>query len=210
MTIRKSAQSLRQQGHRIRRRELLPLLAGATIAPRALRAQQKAMPVIGFLSGVSPGLARPYDAGFQQGLNETGYIEGQNVKIEYRWAEGHYDRLPALAADLVEHNVDVIVTGGTPAALAAKTATSTIPIVFSSGDPVERGLVASLARPGGNLTGVSILNIELTSKRVDLLSELLPQAKVIALLVNPNNPISIGSFRRCRKQRARRGCTSMF
>jgi putative ABC transport system substrate-binding protein len=190
MTIRKSAQSLRQQGHRIRRRELLPLLASATIAPCAIRAQQKGMPVIGFLSGVSPGPARPYDAGFQQGLNETGYIEGQNVKIEYRWAEGHYDRLRALAADLVEHNVDVIVTGGTPAALAAKRATSTIPIVFSSGDPVERGLVASLARPGGNLTGVSILNIELTSKRVDLLSELLPQAKVIGLLVNPNNPIS--------------------
>ena len=129
-------------------------------------------------------------AAFRQGLSETGYVEGQNVAIEYRWAEGRYDRLPALAADLVGRKVDVIVTsGGDPAALAAKNATSTIPIVFTvGGDPVAAGLVASLARPGGNLTGVSILAVELMPKRLELLSELVPQARVIALLVNPNNP----------------------
>src|SRR5204863_2065430 len=124
------------------------------------------------------------------GLSETGYVEGQNVAIEYRGAEGHYDRLPALAADLVGRKVDVIVAeGGTPSALAAKSATSTIPIVLLMGDdPVGAGLVASLARPGGNLTGVSFLNVELHPKRLEVLSELVPQARVIALVVNPNNP----------------------
>jgi putative ABC transport system substrate-binding protein len=166
------------------------LLAGAMTAARGLRAQQKAMPVIGFLGAASPGPATPFVAAFRQGLSETGYVEGQNVAIEYRWAEGRSDRLPALANDLIGRKVDVIAsTGGTPSAQAAKNATSTIPIVFLSGDdPVERGLVASLTRPGGNLTGISILNAALMTQRFELISELLPRARVIALLVNPNNP----------------------
>jgi putative tryptophan/tyrosine transport system substrate-binding protein len=171
-----------------RRKLLLLLLGGALPATRAPRAQQKAMPVIGYLSSTSAagaGLAT-----FHQGLSEAGYIEGQNLAIEYRSAEGRYDRLPALAADLVGRKVDVIVTVGTPSALAAKSATSTIPIIFNAGDPVESGLVASLARPGANLTGISILTVELMPKRLELLSELVPQAGVIALLVNPNNAIS--------------------
>ena len=178
----------------MRRRELMLLLGGAMTAAPAVRAQQKAMPVIGFLgTGSANALLL---APFRQGLSETGYAVGQNVAIEYGWAEGQYNRLPTLAADLVGRKVDVIATlGGTPSALAAKTATSTIPIVFSSGDPVEQGLVASLARPGGNLTGFSIMNTELMPKRVELLSELVPQAKVIALLVNPNNPNTQGIVR---------------
>jgi ABC-type uncharacterized transport system substrate-binding protein len=172
----------------MRRRELmLLLLSGAMMAARTLRAQQKAMPVIGFLSSGSPATTAANVAAFRHGLRETGYVEGQDVAIEYRWAEGHYDRLPGLAADLVGGKVDVIATGGTPSVLAAKSATSTIPIVFGSGDPVEGGLVASLSRPGGNLTGVSDMNTELMPKRLELLSELVPQAKVIVLLVNPNN-----------------------
>ena len=171
-----------------RREIMLVLVGGSVIAPRALRAQQKAVPVIGFLGAASPGRNPALVAAFNQGLSETGYVEGQNVAIEYRWAEDDYDRLPALAADLVGRKVDVIVAfGGIPAALAAKSATSTIPIVFSVGDPVEIGLVASLARPGGNLTGVSTLAPELSAKRLELISELVPQAGVIALLVNPNN-----------------------
>jgi putative ABC transport system substrate-binding protein len=144
--------------------------------------------VIGFLGSASPGRNPALIAAFHQGLSETGYVEGQNVVIEYRWAEGRYDRLPALAADLVARKVDLIAAfGGIPAALAAKCATSTIPIVFSVGDPVDLGLVANLARPGGNLTGVSTMAPELSPKRLELLSELVPQAGVIALLVNPNN-----------------------
>src|SRR5438270_388841 len=174
----------------MRRRELMLLLAGAVTASHALRAQQKAIPVIGFLSGLSPGPAAPFVAGVRRGLSDTGYVEGQNVMIEYRWAEDHYDRLPALAADLVGRKVDVILaSGGDVSAFAAKDATSTIPIVFAiGGDPVERGLVASLSRPGGNLTGVSVLAAELNPKRLELLSELAPQAGVVALLVNSNSP----------------------
>jgi putative ABC transport system substrate-binding protein len=173
----------------MRRRELLLLLGGAMTAPRALRAQQKATPVIGLLGSIGP--IAPQVAAFLQGLSQTGYVEGQNVTIEYRWAEGSYDRLPALAADLVGRNVDLIVaTGGDVSALAAKSATSTIPIVFTAigRDPVGLGLVASLARPGGNVTGFVGLTIELNPKRVELFSELVPQASLIALLVNPNNP----------------------
>jgi putative ABC transport system substrate-binding protein len=161
------------------------LLGVAMIAAPALRGQQKAVPVIGVLGSGSPGPL----AAFHQGLSETGYVEGQNLTVEYRWAEGRYDRLLALAADLVARKGDVILAiGGTPPALAAKTATSTIPIVFSSGDPVGFGLVAGLARPGGNLTGVS--SYDLTPKRVEMVSELVPRAKVIALLVNPTNAIA--------------------
>ena len=167
------------------------------------------MPVIGYLHFGSPDFS-PTPAVFFQGLSETGYVEGQNVAIEYRWAEGHYDRLPALAADLVGRKVDVIVAASAPAALAAKSATSTIPIVFISvGDPVGTGLVASLARPGGNLTGFSNITTELMPKRLELLSELVPQARVIALLVNPNNPTAERIIdETCRKRRARRGCSS--
>jgi ABC-type uncharacterized transport system substrate-binding protein len=175
----------------VRRRELILLLGGAMTAARGLYAQQKAIPVIGFLSSAGepkPGPAAPNPAAFRQGLSETGYVEGQNVVIEYRGAEGRYDRLPALAADLVGHKVDVIAVFSAPSALAAKNATSTIPIVFlSPDDPVKLGLVASLARPGGNLTGVSRMAVELMPKQLELLSELVPQARVIALLVNPNN-----------------------
>jgi putative ABC transport system substrate-binding protein len=173
----------------MRRRDFVMLLAGAMGGrPSAVRAQQKAMPVVGYLHYASPGPNAPNVATFRQGLNETGYVEGQNVAIEYRWAEGRYDRLPALAADLVSRGVDVIVAAGAPTARAAKSATSTIPIVFVTADPVGEGLVASLARPGGNLTGVSALTVELMAKRLELLSELVPHSRVIALLVNPNNP----------------------
>jgi putative tryptophan/tyrosine transport system substrate-binding protein len=169
------------------RRELVLVLGGAMAAARPLRAQQKARPVIGYLGAGSPDAAAPFTAAFRQGLSEAGYVAGQNLAIEYRWAEGNYDRLPALAADLLDRKVDVIATGAGISALAAKGATSTIPIVFLSGDdPVENGLVTSLARPGGNLTGFSIITNELMPKRFELLSELVPQARVIALLVNPN------------------------
>jgi putative ABC transport system substrate-binding protein len=174
----------------MRRRAFFAVLGGASVAwPFAACAQQKAMPVIGFLGASSPGPNAQNLAAFRQGLGETGYVEGQNVAIEYRWPEGHYDRLPALAADLVGRNVDVIATVGGPLpARAARNATSTIPIVFAFvGDPVATGLVASLARPGGNLTGFSNITVEMQPKRLELLCELVPQATVIALLVNPDN-----------------------
>jgi putative tryptophan/tyrosine transport system substrate-binding protein len=172
----------------VKRRELMLLLGCAMTAPRALRAQQKAMPVIGFLCSPTPGSATTLVAAFLHGLEEMGYIEGQNVAIEYRWAESRFGQLPALAADLVGRKVDVIAADAVPSTRAAKDATTTIPIVFISGsDPVERGLVASFAQPGGNLTGVAMMVAELTPKRFELLSEMVPQASVIALLVNPNN-----------------------
>jgi putative ABC transport system substrate-binding protein len=175
----------------MRRREAIAILGGGVVGwSLAARAQQKAMQVIGFLGGTSPGPFAPFLAAFHQGLNETGYVEGKNVAIEYRWAEGRYDQLPALAADLVGRKVDMIATTGSIAeALAAKNATSTIPIVFASGvDPVEYGVVASFARPGGNLTGVSFLTVELMPKRLELITELVPRAKMIGLVVNPSNP----------------------
>jgi putative ABC transport system substrate-binding protein len=169
------------------RRRFIALLGGVIALPCVTAAQQKAMPVIGYLGSEASGPSAPFVTAFLQGLNDTGYVEGQNVVIEYRWADGRYDRLPALVADFAGRKVDVIAALGLPSALAAQSATSTIPIVFSVGDPVERGLVASLARPGGNLTGVSLINVELMPKRLELISELVPRAGVIAVLVNPNN-----------------------
>src|SRR3954449_10202362 len=173
----------------MRRRDFMIFVAGAVAWPLAARGQQKAVPVVGVLNTSSPGPSSAlFISAFSQGLSEAGYVEGQNLAIEYRWAEGHYDRLPALAADLVGRKVDLIIATSPPGAFAAKSATSTIPIVFRGGDdPVGDGLVASLARPGGNLTGVLVLAGEVTTKRLELLSELVPRAGVIALLVNPNS-----------------------
>ena len=171
----------------MKRREFISLLSGAAAWPLMARAQQSVMPTIGFLDNAA--ILPQFTAGFNQGLKETGYIEGQNVVIERRSAEGQYDRLPALAADLVRRQVAVIVSTALAAALAAKAATTTIPIVFTTAtDPVKDGLVASLSRPGGNLTGVSLLTGELVQKRLELLRDVLPDATVIAVLVNPNNP----------------------
>jgi ABC-type uncharacterized transport system substrate-binding protein len=172
----------------MKRRDLMLLLAGSFATPRPLSAQQSAMPVVGYLNGTTPEANAPQLAAFRQGLSEAGWVEGQNLAIEYRWADFRYDRLSALAADLVGRKVDVIAAcGGADEAFAAKNATSTTPTVFTTGaDPVETGLVASLARPGGNRTGVTNLNQLLWQKRVELIAEMVPQTRVIGLLLNPN------------------------
>jgi putative ABC transport system substrate-binding protein len=175
----------------MRRREFIAALGGSAVAwPLAARAQQPAA-VVGFLHGGSAEEYAPMVTAFSQGLKEAGYVEGRNVAIAFRWAEGHYDRLPAMAADLVRRQVAVIVAAGTPAALAAKAATAATPIVVLVGvDPVQVGLVGSLNRPGGNLTGVALLTVELAAKKLEMLHELLPRASAIALLENPTTPLA--------------------
>jgi putative ABC transport system substrate-binding protein len=172
----------------VKRREFITVLGGAAVWPLAVSAQQPAMPVVGFLDNRSAEVIADRLRSFRQGLKETGYIEGENVAVEYRWADNQIDRLPMLAAELVQRKVAVIAAPTTPAAMAAKAATTTVPVVFATGfDPVASGLVASLARPGGNLTGVNFLNNELVAKQLDVLRELVPSANRVAALVNPAN-----------------------
>jgi putative tryptophan/tyrosine transport system substrate-binding protein len=175
----------------MRRREFITILGGAAAWPVTARAQQPVMPAIGLLYSVSAAEWAVPMSGFHRGLSESGYVEGQNLAIEYRWADNQFERLPALAADLVGRKVSVIVVGGTTVALrAVKAATQTIPIVFTTAvDPVAAGVVASLNRPGGNITGITNLNQELGPKRLEMLHEVIPTAVKIALLVNPNNPV---------------------
>jgi putative ABC transport system substrate-binding protein len=189
----------------MRRRDFITLLGSAAAAwPVAARAQQPAMPVVGFLGGASPEAYARRLRAFHQALKETGYVEGQNVEVEYRWAEGQNNRLPALAAELVHRRVAVIAAAGASSALAAKAATTTIPIVFSiSVDPVAEGFVASLSRPGGNLTGVTSLNVEVGPKKLELLHEMVPSATSMALLVNPTNPSIAEPFSRALQAAAR-------
>jgi putative tryptophan/tyrosine transport system substrate-binding protein len=174
----------------MRRREFIALLGGAAItSPLTASAQQRAMPLLGLLSGADPVSYAPQLEGFRLGLRDHGFVEGQTIKIEYRWAESRYDRLPALAADLVSRKVDIIITQGTPAALAAKRATSTIPIVMAVvGNPVETGIVSSVARPGGNITGSSVFYDEINAKRVELLKDMMPLLAHVGVLLNPDNP----------------------
>jgi len=173
----------------LRRRDFIAGLSGAAAWPVAARAQQAAVPTIGILDARSPERSANSLAAFRKGLSEIGFVEGRNVLVEYRWAEGHYDQLPALTADLVRRKVAVIVAGGGPSALAAKTGSMTIPIVFSAGvDPVEIGLVASMSRPGSNVTGIINLNVEVGPKRVELLHKAVPTATIMAGLANPANP----------------------
>ncbi len=182
----------------MRRRAFIWLVGGAAVAwPLAARAQQPGMPVIGFLSARSPGESGSAVRAFRQGLGEAGYFEDKNATIEYRWAEGSYERLPELAAELVRRQVAVIAaTGGDPSPLAAKAATATIPIVFTmGGDPVEAGLVTTLSRPGGNLTGTTLMGVELGPKRLELVRQLVPNAVTIAMLVNPNFPLAAAEVR---------------
>jgi putative ABC transport system substrate-binding protein len=173
----------------MQRREFITFLGGAAAAPLVAQAQQPTLPVVGFLHYASPNTFAHIAEAVRRGLKEVGYVEGQNVKIEYRWADGQYDRLPAMAAELVHRQVTVITAGGNVAAQAAKAATSVIPIVFTSGaDPVWSGLVASLSRPGANLTGASLVAAELAVKRLEVIRELLPNTRTVAMIVNPNYP----------------------
>jgi len=194
------------------RRAFITLLGGAAAWPLAARAQQRAMPVVGFVGSDSPDRWATQVRAFQQGLREVGYVEGGNVAIEYRWAEGQNERLSGLVIDLLRRPVSVLAVPGTPAALAAKVASTMVPIVFAIGaDPVQIGLVASLKQPGGNVTGVVTLNVEIAPKRLELLHELFPTATNFALLVNPTNPaVAEGYQKTSRRRLVRSGSSSMF